>query len=282
MLQTFIIVFREILEAGLIIGIALSATRGILNRHLWVMGGIAGGIAFALMLAFFAGNISDMMEGIGQEILNAGILSTAVVMLAWHNIWMASHGRELSRNIKQVGHDISVGDKSLMALAIVVGTAVMREGAEIVLFLYGIAVSGTSTVLSMQLGGLLGLITGGLVSAVTYFGLVRIPSKHLFRVTSWLIALLAAGMASQVVALLQQAQLVEIMGQTVWDTSAILAQDSAIGQVLHILIGYNEQPTLLQIVVYVVTLGTIFGLMKLVSISDKHHHSVQKSVQMAN
>ena len=149
------------------------------------------------------------------------------------------------------------GDKSMAALAVVVGVAVLREGSEVVLFLYGVAVSGGETAASLITGGALGLLAGVVLSLVTFAGLVRIPSHYLFGVTTTLITLLAAGLAAQCVAFVQQAGLVTALSQTAWDTSEILSDKSLFGRVLHTLIGYSDQPSALQVAVYVVTLVVI-------------------------
>jgi high-affinity iron transporter len=263
MLATLIIVFREIIEAGLIVGIVLAATRGVPRRSFWVSYGVAGGIIGACIMAAFARSISEAMEGVGQELLNVAILLTAVVMLTWHNVWMARHGREISSRMKAVGQEVATGQRSLAALSVVVAIAVLREGSEIVLFLYGIALSGGDSAAMMAAGGALGLALGATMSALMYFGLLHIPARHLFKVTSWLIALLAAGMAAQAVAFLQQADIVTLLDGVVWDTSHIVSDGSILGKVLHTLIGYTDRPTALQLVVYLTTLASIFTLMRL-------------------
>jgi high-affinity iron transporter len=263
MLATLIIVFREIIEAGLIVGIVLAATRGVPHRGFWVGYGIAGGVIGACIMAAFARSISEAMEGVGQELLNVSILLTAVAMLTWHNVWMARHGREMSSRMKAVGQEVATGQRSLAALSIVVAIAVLREGSEIVLFLYGIALSGGDNVAMMAVGGAIGLVLGATMSALMYFGLLRVPTRHLFKVTSWLIALLAAGMAAQAVAFLQQADVVTALSGVVWDTSHIVSEGSIFGKVLHTLIGYTDRPTALQLVVYLTTLASIFTLMGL-------------------
>ncbi len=96
MLATAIIVFREVLEASLVVGIVLAASRGMPRRGAWVTGGVAAGILGAAIVAACAGAIAAAVNGIGQELFNAAILFTAVMMLGWHNIWMNRHGRELA------------------------------------------------------------------------------------------------------------------------------------------------------------------------------------------
>ena len=196
MLGSSIIVFREVLEAALVITILLAATRGLIGRNRWIGGGVSMGVIGAIIVAFFAGNIADAFEGIGQELFNAGVLFCAVFMLAWHNIWMSSHARELVANLQRVSNDVSTGELPVYFLSIAAGLAVLREGSEIVLFLYGFAASGEGAA-QMTLGSILGLVGGFAVGVLLYSGLLRIPTALLFRVTGWLILLLAAGMAAR-------------------------------------------------------------------------------------
>lgn len=262
MLGALIIVFREVIEAGLIIGIVLAASREIAGSKRWVARGVLAGVAGSFVVAIFAGAISDAFAGAGQELFNAGVLCAAVVMLTWHNVWMARHSREIVRDMKNVGAAVSAGQKPLAALAIVVGLAVLREGSEVVLFLSGILASGTSG-MSVLVGGLLGILSGAAFSALTYYGLLAIPLRHIFGVTSILIALLAAGMAAQAAQFLDAAGLVTVLGRQLWDTSGVLPQDGIAGRVLHTLIGYNDRPTELQLLVYVATLIVMMALMRI-------------------
>jgi high-affinity iron transporter len=260
MLATLVIVFREVIEAGLIVGIVLAATQGVPRRSLWVSYGVAGGVLGACLVAAFAGELASLFEGSGQEIFNATILLLAVCMLTWHNVWMAGHGREMAREMKAVGAEVSAGQRSLAALAIVVGVAVLREGSEVVLFLYGIATQGGTSQSAMLIGGALGLIAGAGVSALMFLGLLQIPAGKLFSVTAWLITLLAAGMAAQAVLFLQQGGYLQFLQSTLWDTSWLLSQDSIGGRLLHTLIGYSDAPNGAQLIAYIATIAIIMGL----------------------
>ena len=262
MLGAVVIVFREVIEAGLIVGIVLAATRGVAGRGRWVTYGVAAGILGATIVAFFAGAISQAFAGSGQELFNASVLSIAVVMLMWHNVWMARHGREIATEMRNIGEAVSEGAKPLTALAIVVGLAILREGSEVVLFLYGIFASGTSG-MSVFIGGLLGVAAGAAFTGLTYFGLLAIPSRHIFSVTSWLIALLAAGMAAQSVQFLNNAGLVTALDGTVWDTSWLLSEGSIFGHLLHTLIGYTERPSEMQLITYIAILFLMGLLMRM-------------------
>ncbi len=262
MLGALIIVFREVIEAGLIIGIVMAATRGVAGRGRWINIGVAGGVAGAAVVAAFAGAISQAFEGAGQELFNASVLGIAVLMLMWHNAWMARHGREIAEEMRNIGTAVSEGAKPLTALAIVVGLAVLREGSEVVLFLYGIFASGTSGA-TLLVGGLLGIVAGAAFTGLTYYGLLAIPQRYIFSVTSWLIALLAAGMAAQSVQFLNNGGILVVLDRTVWDTSWILSDGSLFGRLLHTLIGYTDRPTEMQLIVYIATLLAMYLLMRL-------------------
>jgi high-affinity iron transporter len=262
MLGALIIVFREAIEAGLIIGIVAAVTRGVAGARAHIAGGVAGGVIGAIVVSAFAEQLSQAVAGSGQELFNAGVLLVAVVMLAWHNIWMARHGRELAQDLSDVGKAVARGDRTLFALATVVGLAVLREGSEVALFLYGVLASGEAAG-SVMIGGLAGLALGAATSVATFFGLVAIPPKRLFAVTTALITLLAAGLAAQAVAFLQQAGLITALTDTLWDTSWILSDKSVPGRVLHTLIGYADQPSVMQVVVYAATIVAIMAATKL-------------------
>jgi high-affinity iron transporter len=202
------------------------------------------------VLAIFAGAISDALSGTGQEVFTSGILIIAVLMLGWHQIWMASHGREIARSMRILGEAVALGRQSLLALAVVVAVAVLREGAEVVLFLYGIAASSKESALALFAGGALGILSGSAVAYLLYRGLVAIPVASLFTVTSWLIALLAAGMAGQAAAVLAGADLIPSWGDQLWDTSWLLPENSIAGRALHALVGYSDRPMGVQLAAY--------------------------------
>ncbi len=262
MLGSALIVFREVLEAALIIAIVMGATRGVAGRGRWVTAGVSAGVLGAVVVAVFAGGIADAVDGRGQELLNASVLLAAVLMLAWHNVWMSAHGRALAQQMKQVGHDVSVGSKPLSALALVTLFAVLREGSETVLFLYGLTASGTGGV-TLVLGGLLGLVAGAALGWFLYRGLLSIPIGHFFSFTGWLVLLLAAGLAANAAGFLSQAGLLPVLSPQVWDSSGVLSQQSWLGTLLHILVGYNDRPSGIQLAFYLTTLGAIYGLMRL-------------------
>ena len=265
MLATFLIVFREVIEAGLIVGIVLAAMQGVPNHRRWVAGGIAAGIAGAAILALCASALSGAFSGNGQEIFTACVLGVATLMLGWHNVWMASHGREIATQMKTMGKAVAGGEESMLAMAVVVAIAVLREGSEVVMFLYGVAMSSQEGTSAMLIGGAGGLALGALITWLLYRGLVAIPMKHFFTVTNTMITILAAGMAGQAASVLAHADIIPSLGYELWDSSAILPESSLLGRALHALVGYSDRPVGVQMLVYVLTLVTITLAMRLVN-----------------
>jgi high-affinity iron transporter len=247
-----VLVFREVLEAALIISVVFAATRDVPARSRWIGAGIVAGVLGAVAVALSAGLIADAVAGMGQELFNASVLFAAVVMIGWHAIWMATHGKELAMQMQAIGSEVSVGHRPLMALLIVVAIAVLREGSEVVLFLFA-QVAGGSTWIDIAGGLALGIAGGCATGLALYLGLLRIPIRYFFTATNWLLLLLAAGMASQAARFLVQADLLPPLGPQLWDSSRVLSDRSILGQTLHVLVGYDARPAGVQVLFYIVT-----------------------------
>ena len=262
MFGSALIVFRETIEAALLIGIIAAATRGLPRRTLWLAIGVGVGLAGSLVVAGLTEAIADMAEGAGQELFNAAILGLAVLMLGWHNVWMATHGRELAAQARSVGNAVKAGEREMSALAILIALAVLREGSETALFLYGIAAGDGASGVSMLGGGVLGLAAGVAAGWVLYSGLARIPMRHFFTVTSGLILFLAAGLAGQMARLLVQGDLIRPLANPIWDSSSLLPMDSVPGTLLHLLAGYDARPSGMQALFYGLTFLVILAGMR--------------------
>lgn len=257
MFGTALIVFRESLEAALFVGIVAAATRGVPGRWRWLAAGVTAGILGALALAAGAEQLSAMADGIGQDLVNVAILSVALTMLAWHCIWVSTHAKEMSMQARRLGSSVCEGDCKPWALMTAVALAVLREGAETVLFVSGLATGAQGSWAGMALGAAGGLAAGVSVGALIYLGLSKVQPHHLFKVTNGLIMLLAGAIASQLARALAQAGLVNTWTGMVWDSSHVLATDSPLGVLLHALAGYDAQPSGLQLAFY---LGTVVAI----------------------
>ena len=259
MFATALIVFRETLEAALFIGIVAAAARGLPGLGRLLAAGVGAGVIGAVALALLAERISGWFDGLGQDVVTIAVLSLALLLLLWHCIWVSTHAREMVVEARKLGEGVRGGARRLWALPGVVALAVLREGAETVLFVGGsVTGNGGAQTAGILVAGLAGLGAGAAVGVALYVGLRRIPVRHIFSVTNVLVALLAGSIASQLVRTVAQAGWLESGGSTLWDSSSLIAPDSLPGAVLHGLIGYDARPSVAQAVAYVAVLALIF------------------------
>lgn len=264
MLGIAILVFREVLEAALIVTVVAAATRGVPHRRVFIGGGIALGVLGAAIVALCMSFIEGSLGGMGQEVFEAAVLLTAVVMIGWHVTWMSSHGKEMAQHMQQVTNSVKAGSSSVAVLLVVVALAVMREGSEIVLFLFGMAAGGaheSGFIAGVPLGLAFGVGTG----FALYFGLLRIPIRYFFSATNWMLVILASGLAASAAGFLLQANLLPAWGNQLWNTSWLLTDGSIVGQAVHILTGYVARPAGMQLAFWGVTLVALIVAMRIVA-----------------
>lgn len=256
MLSALVIVFREVLEMAIILGLLFAATKDVAGCKKWIISGAGLGLLGALLFAWFMETIEAAVDGDGEFIFNAIILALASVLLAWTVIWMSKHGRNMSAELRQAGTSAAEGELPMLSLMLVATAAVMREGGEAVFFLFG-AMQMEDDASAMVTGGLMGLVAGAALGIVLYQGLIRIPMQYVFKVMGALLILLAAGMASQAASNLVLVDMLPPIVDTVWDSSFILSDESFVGEVLHVLVGYDAQPSGMQMMVFLLTLGVV-------------------------
>jgi high-affinity iron transporter len=259
MFAATLIVFRESLEAALFVGIVAAATRQLPGRAAWLRAGVGLGAAGALALALLAERIGGWFDGLGQDVVNIAVLSLALVMLLWHCIWVNAKGKDMARDAHRLGASAQAAGRP-WPLLVAVALAVLREGAETVLFVAGsvtnaAGVSSSGLVASCTLGLALGVLVGWAL----YAGLSRIPARHLFATVNLMVALLAGAIASQLARALTQAGLIEWWSSPVWDSSTWLDTHSALGSLLHALAGYDAQPSGVQLAFYLSALALIYA-----------------------
>ncbi len=256
MLQIAIVVFREILEVALIIGILTAATKEISGRTKWILTGLGLGLVGSFLLAISTDKISNSLNGMGQEFFNGLVLLAAAMMIGWTVLWMQKHAKSISGELKKLSHSIREGKKPLYILSVVVFLSVLREGAEIVLFTYSYYLSGTE--ISDIIFGLVGgLFFGVVLGCALYFGMLKAFGKYFFIVTTWILIFLSAGISAAGAGFWINAEILPALGNPALDMSGILSQQSFFGKFLHIFFGYLDQPAGTQLIVYFVTLGIL-------------------------
>jgi high-affinity iron transporter len=269
MFQISVVVFRESLEIFLIFGIVLAATNNLASRHKFIVSGVIMGILGSLLLAHFASSISESFDGSGQELFNIALLSLTIVMIFLTVVWMRDRSTKIKSDFKNLEEQNISNFRAQASLTFMVAALFFREGSEIALFLTSIlAVNNFSlyeALLSLSLGLSFGIASGCLI----YFGIFQMAGKHIFKITSSLLILIAAGLSAEVANLISSADLTQFGSQIFWDSAWLIDDDEFAGRVLKIIIGYNSKPTALQLVFYFATLSI------LVAVSNnkpKDHH----------
>lgn len=260
MLQIAIVVFREILEISLILGILTAATKEIPGRSKWLLGGLGLGLAASLLLAFFTDQISESLNGMGQEFFNGLILISAAAMIGWTVLWMQKHAKSISGELKRLSNSVREGKKPLYILSVVVFLSVLRESAEVILFTYSYYLSQTP-ISEIILGATIGIISGSAVGFALYFGILKTFGKYFFMVTTWLLIFLAAGIFAQGIGFWINADITPMFGE--FDFSTILSQESFLGKILHIFFGYIDKPAGSQLIAYFSTLALLVTGLKI-------------------
>ncbi|EAY9327149.1 iron permease [Salmonella enterica] len=262
MIAVILIVFREVLEAGLIISVILAACKGYKISHL-VIAGITSGVIFSGLLSLFTNSIENALSGTGQEVFNSALLLTATLMLSWQIVWMSTKGKEMadaSRN--EVRNILSEGNKNY-AIAVVVAIAVMREGSEVVLFMYSIIISTGTSVTAMFTGGIIGVVAGIVFTFLLYRGLILIPLKFIFLLSNIILTFIAAGLASQGIGILSSIDIIPAIKDTVWDSSWLLSDNSWQGGLARAIFGYTSTPSGVQIITWILVATLIISISSL-------------------
>jgi high-affinity iron transporter len=250
MLAAFLITLREGLEAALIVGIVLSVLRRLDKSKqtlpVWwgvlaaVIASIAGGIALnALGIAF---------EGRGEEIFEGIAMLTAAGVLTWMIFWMQRQSRSIGRSLQSEVQQAIASGTSTWALFSLAFVAVMREGIETVLFLTAAAFGSTPG--ESLLGGGLGLVVAIALGWLMFVGGRELNLKRFFSATGILLLLFAAGLAAHGVHELQEARLLPVFIEHVWNLNPLLDESGIPGSFLKALFGYNGNPTLTEVIVY--------------------------------
>jgi high-affinity iron transporter len=255
MFAALLITLREGLEAALIVGIVLSVLRRLGHKEskpVWV--GVLAAIAVSVLAGLALNALGVALEGRGEEIFEGLAMLLASGVLTWMIFWMQRQGRrvqaELERDVRQ-----AVATGSTWALFSLAFVAVVREGIETALFLTAAAFSTTPA--QTLLGGTLGLIIAVALGWLIFAAGRKLDVRAFFRVTSGLLILFAAGLVAHGVHELQEAALLPTVVEHVWDINHILDENGTLGLFLKAILGYNGNPSLLEVVSYVVYLVVI-------------------------
>jgi len=253
MVTGMLITIREGLEALLVTGILLGCLRKLertsLNRYVWA-GTITGVVASAgLALAFQ--RLALQFEGTGAAVFEAATCAAAVSILSYMVVWMQRHARRVAAEVT-LRAELAISRGQVLALGALACLTVLREGVETALLLTALStrVSGGG----LMPGALLGLAAAGALAYALFASMIRLNLRRFFVVTGVLLIVIAAGLCAHLVMALHEAGL-HVLDAPAWNTRAILDGESLGGRLLHVLVGYHDEPTVLQVLVYVGYLG---------------------------
>lgn len=247
-----LITFREGLEAFLVLGIVLSYLNraGLKRYNKWVYAAALLGIVSAFVLAvIFQLSYNGFESGIGKLYLKLFIMGFAVAVLSYMMLWMSRKSCGLMGEVERAV-ETAVTTGSIVAICLLAYSAVLREGFETVLFLG--AIFGDELTIQVFYGGVLGLILSAAVTIGIFKGLRSLPIRYFFKITGVLILLIAAGLLTNMIGILQELQLMPVIVGTLFDLSWFVSDTSEVGVFFKALFGYTHSPSLMQVVSYLV------------------------------
>jgi high-affinity iron transporter len=253
MLATFVITWRETIEAALIVGILLAYLRKIGHQHefKFVYWGVFTAVIASGLFAGFSGAVNYLLRGIGQDVFDSMILLIAVAVLTYMVVWMHHNAREIKGELQHKA-DAALARRKLWSLGTLAFVGVFREGVETVLFLWGLLLqAGPAADLSVQItGGLLGIAAGIVIAWLFFKGFGHLDLRVFFKVTGVLLLFIAAGMLAAAGGRLVAAGLAPPLIEPVWDSSWLLSEASLVGSLVAGLFGYRSHPSLLEVLLY--------------------------------
>lgn len=245
LVNSVIIVLREVLEAALMIGVLLAVSRFLQLSSRWVFFALLFGLSGAMAYGYFLDPVSELFEGVGQELFNAALQFAIFSVLAVIVFHIARH----------LGEPRNQGSLLPVLMAIAVALGVTREGSEIFIYVLGF-VQLNDFFSSVGLGSLTGACIGFSVGVLFYYFLLALPDRRALLVALVLLSLTASGLCAQATKLLIQADWITI-SRPLWDMSGILPEDSLPGQLLYALIGYEASPSATEVAVHVTSLAVV-------------------------
>lgn len=257
---------REGLEASLIVGIVLAYLAKTGNRRyfrvIWL--GTAAAVALSVLLGAALFFTVGELEGRREQIFEGFAMLTAVAVLTWMIFWMRKQARHVKHDLEEKLQSAIVAG-SAVGLASVVFFAVLREGWETALFIF--AIGESSTPAATAIGAVIGLVISVALGVALYMGSRRLNLRQFFTVTGILLIVFAAGLLAHAVAEFQEAGLLPETVEHVWNTNGVVPEDSHVGRFLTALFGYNGDPSLLEVLVWLgyLVVALTFFLRPLVS-----------------
>jgi len=257
----FLVVFREALEAGLIIGIILTALYKLEQTRFvpHVLLSILAAVGLSVFAGFGLMSLTEAAQGNAEKLIEGFISIAACGVLTYMIFWMEEESRHIKSRVEQRVEEAATKGEIFVFISLPF-LAVLREGAETVLFLNAIALQYEGH-LSFW-GAIIGLLSAGAIAALIFAGGRRVPIKPLFKWTGFLLLFISAGLLAYGIHELQEVGIIPFVKYPVWDINWLLNDKEGIGAFLKALFGYNGNPSLIEVSAYSIYLISIFLLLR--------------------
>lgn len=272
MFKLAIVVFRECLEISLLLGVILAITKPIANSRIYIILGACAGVVLAAIFALFTRRIAANFGEVGDEIFGSFVILLTAVIINWTVVWMQGYSAKIRKNLSTLSENIVAGLTSKLILVSVVATTILREGAEIILFIYSITSAGTLTSTQYLIGLGVGALSGVIVGTIMYLGLLKYSGRYIFKISTILLTLVAAGLAAEAAGILTSCGVIHAYSQELWNTAWLIDNKSIVGKLLKLTIGYDARPNALQVIFYVGSITMTLIMMKIKSMLAKNSH----------
>jgi high-affinity iron transporter len=247
-ISALLLALREGIEMALVVGIVLAYLTqvGARRAHRWVWLGTGVAALVSLGALGLLNALDAEFEGATEQIFEGTTMLLAATFLTWMIFWMLRNARSLKGELQRGVQAVLDRGGLAWGIFLLVFFAVVREGVELALLLF--AAPGEGKLLGSVLG-LLGAVGVGLL--IYAFGR-RIDLRTFFRVTSVVLILFAAGLVAHAAHEFAEAGiLAAVEGPELWSTKGILPDNEGLGAILRALFGYQDEPTVIEVVAYV-------------------------------
>ncbi|MEU1018884.1 iron uptake transporter permease EfeU [Streptomyces sp. NPDC005898] len=254
MFGNYLIGLREGLEASLVVCVLIAYLVKTGRRDalapIWTGIGVAVALALGFGCALTFG--SQELTFQAQEALGGSLSIVAVALVTWMVFWMRRTARHLKAELHgKLDSALQMGTAALVATAFL---AVGREGLETALFVWASVRASSDGSHGPLLGVLLGLLTAVVLGWLFYRGALRINLAKFFTWTGAMLVVVAAGVLAYGVHDLQEAEFVGGLRDKAFDISTTIPPDSWYGTLLKGVFNFQPDPTVLQVVVWLLYL----------------------------
>jgi high-affinity iron transporter len=256
-LSALVIAMREGIEMALVVGILLAylSRVGARSAHRWVWLGVVSAVLVSLGALALLNALDAELEGRNEQLFEGTTMVLAAIFLTWMIFWMMRNSRHLKGELQRSVQGVLDRGGMAWGIFLLAFFAVVREGVELALLLFAAPGEGK------LLGSVTGLAIAVAVGVLIYAFGRRIDLRTFFKVTTIILVLFAAGLVAHAAHEFAEAGLLAaVEGPILWSTRSLLPDDEGLGAILRALVGYQDEPTVIEVVAYLGYFVIVWGL----------------------